>query len=353
MEGNLCADKRAPTARKMIHFVIFIALPLLAGCSFTGAPRARVGYLPTATFGIPFGDPNHLGMHGYGWGGFFTEASGLVYTCRGGHIDLDHVRGNADDVRFLAKKIRKTLSKHKPGFSFILTGEVSAHKVTFTYPDNWNQQPDKDLVIDEIALDTAQYLAFGASTWHEIITWFGAHFALFEPEFNSAFSWEDIYSNVIGTQLGAEVVKDGDQDYDKRMTAAIYRKLKDLGVQPRSTAIAASEKVRGQWYTGNFIPDLKMRNFDIGLDGTITPTLIPGVPGCCCSEPAVQPAPSLDTLKSYGFTMTYEIKPNLILEQGRIFKAAGSKRIFPEKHFPILIEYMKKDATKRGYQYTE
>jgi hypothetical protein len=50
--------------------------------------------------------------------------------------------------------------------------------------------------------------------------------------------------------------------------------------------------------------------------------------------------------------MTYEIKPN-VLEQGRIFKAAGSKKIFPEKHLPILIEYMKKEAIKRGYKYDE
>jgi hypothetical protein len=351
MEGNLCVNTRATTARKIVHFVIVVVVPVLAGCSFTGAPRARIGYLPTATFGIPFADPNHLGTHAYGWG-FLFEVSGLVYTCRGGHIDLDHVRGNADDVRYLFKKMRRTLSKHRRGFSFILTGEVSAHKVSLTYPEGWDERPDKDEAIDKIALDTAQYLAFSASTWHEIITWFGVHFALFEPEFNSAFSWEDIYSNVIGTQIGVEVMKEGDHAYNKRMTAAIYRRLKELGVQPRSTAIAASKKVRGQWYTGNFVPDMKMRNFDIGLDGTIMPTLVPGVPGCH-SKPAVQPAPSLDTLKRYGFTMTYEIKPNLILEQGRIFKAAGSKRIFPERDFPILIEYMKKDATRRGYQYTE
>jgi hypothetical protein len=43
----------------------------------------------------------------------------------------------------------------------------------------------------------------------------------------------------------------------------------------------------------------------------------------------------------------------VILEQGRILKAAGSKRIFPEKHFPILIDYMKKDALRRGYKYDE
>ena len=50
--------------------------------------------------------------------------------------------------------------------------------------------------------------------------------------------------------------------------------------------------------------------------------------------------------------MTYQIKPN-VLEQGRIYKAAGSKKIFPEVHFPVLIEYMKKEATKRGDKFID
>lgn len=57
-----------------------------------------------------------------------------------------------------------------------------------------------------------------------------------------------------------------------------------------------------------------------------------------------------DTLSRYGFSMTYEIKANDLLVQDRIFKAAGSKRIFPKQHFPAIIEQMKKDATKRGYR---
>jgi len=328
-----------------------MAIALVAtGCSFSGGPRARIGYLPTATFGILFPDPDKLGKHSYGTD-FFGEVGGIVYTCKAGHIDLDHVRGNADDVRYLVKKIREALSKKRKGFSFNLTGEMSTHKIQLTYPPDWDQRPDKDKVIEEIAFDTAPYLAFYATTWHEIQTWFGVHFAFMEPEFNSAFSWEDSYSNLIGARLGVEAVKDTEHSFDDAVTIAIYRKLKELGVQPKETAIRASASVRGQWYTGTFIPDMKMRNFDIGLDGAITPTLVPGVADCN-DEPLTLPAPTLDTLKRYGFTMTYEIKPN-VLEQGRIFKAAGSKKIFPEKHLPILIEYMKKEAIKRGYKYDE
>lgn len=334
---------------KMMGLCAVIGLMSLAGCSLTGGPKARLGYLPTDTFGILFPDPNHLGPHSYGP---LPDRGGIVYTCKAGHIDIDHIRGNADNTRYLVKKLRNVLSKKKKSFSFQITGEISTNKITLTYPENWDRLPDKEKIIDEIAYDTAPYLAFNTTIWHEIITWFGHHYALVEPEFNSAFSWEDLYSNLVGTQLGVEAMKDSDRDFDKAMTEAIYRRLKALDVQPKSTAIAASDKVRGQWYTGNLVPDVKMRNFDIGLDGTITPTRVPGVADCNC-DPVPLPVPTLDTLKRYGLSMTYEIKPNLLLIQGRIFKAAGSNRIFPEKHFPILIEYLKKDATKKGYMYDE
>jgi hypothetical protein len=350
MPNNSGMDKQTLIIEWAAYIGIALGLMMVSGCSF-GGPRVRIGYLSTATFGIPFPDPNQLGTHSYGPIAF-GEVSGIVYTCKGGHIDLDHIRGNADATHFLIKKIRTTLKKKRKGFSFNLGGETSTHVINFKYPDNWDRRQDKERVIDEIAYSTAPYLAFSATTWHEIMTWFGVHFALVEPEFNSAFSWEDSYSNLIGTQLGVEATKDTEHDYDQAMTVAIYRELKKLGVQPSSTAVAASEKVRGKWYTGNFVPDVKMRNFDIGLDGSITPTLVPGIDDCD-GKPLMLPVPTMDTLKHYGFSMTYEIKPNVILEQGRIFKAAGSKRIFPEKHFPILIDYMKKDALRRGYKYDE
>ena len=75
------------------------------------------------------------------------------------------------------------------------------------------------------------------------------------------------------------------------------------------------------------LPYMKKRNFDIGLDGYVTPTLVPGI---CRDEPVTYPVPNLDILEEYGFSMEYEIKPN-VLEQGDIFRAAGEKRIYPAR----------------------
>ncbi|MDD5458854.1 MAG: DUF4056 domain-containing protein [Phycisphaerae bacterium] len=329
-------------------------LLFLSGCfSFSGGPRARIGYLPTATGGILFPDPNKLGSHSYGFD-FFTETGGIVYTCRGGHVDLDHVRGNADNTRWLIKKIRKTLSKKGKGFSFNLTGEVSSHKIRFTYPANWDTLPNKKQIIDQIAYDIAPLLSYNATIWHEIQTWFGVHFVLIEPEFNSAFSWEDVYSNLIGVTVGAEAVKDTQHRFNEAVTIALNRQLKELLVQPKSVAWAASDKMRGKWYTGDLVPNMKMRNFDIGLrDGYVTPTVVPGLAQCPGTQPMPLAVPSTDTLEKYGLTMTHVIKPNHLFQQGKMFKAAGSKKITPEESYPAMIEFMKKEAAKRGDTYVD
>ena len=344
---------RHNSKKRVANLVAFIGVIILlltiAGCGLIGGPRPRAGYLATDTFGIAFADPDNLGTHGYGFS--LSEAPGIVYTCKAGHVDLDHIRGNADNTRYLVRKIRKVLSKKGKGFSFNLSGEMSRHIIKFTYPSGWEMKADKEAVIDEIAFGVAPYLSFNATVWHEIQTWFGVHFAGFEPEFNSAFSWEDVYSNLIGTRLAVDVMKKQDYDFDQAMTSAINRQLKELLVQPRSVAIHASDKMRGDWYTGNFVPDVKMRNFDIGLDGFVTPTMVSGITQCD-SEPLPMPVPTLEALHKHGLSMSYEISPR-VFEQWSMFKAIGSNKIFPKKHYPIFLEYMKKEADKKGYKYLE
>jgi hypothetical protein len=338
------------TAVSLSVFIgVTISLLIIAGCGLTGKPRPRAGYLATDTFGIAFANPDNLGTHGYGFS--FTEAAGIVYTCKAGHVDLDHIRGNADTTRYLVGKIRKVLSKKGKGFSFNLSGEMSKHIIKLTYPNDWDSKANKEAVIEEIAFGLAPYLAFNATTWHEIQTWFGVHYAGFEPEFNSAFAWEDVYSNLLGTRLSVEAMKNKDYDFDQAMTIAINRQLKELLVQPRSVAVHASDKMRGDWYTGNFVPDVKMRNFDIGLDGFVTPTMVLGIEECN-SEPLPLPVPTLDALHKHGFSMTYEISPR-VFEQWAMFKAINSNKIFPKEHYPVFLKYMKKEATKKGYKYLE
>ena len=329
-----------------------IGLVILASGCALDAPKIRMGTLPTPPPGPRFSNPNDLGKHSYYFNPF--ETNGIVYTCKAGHIDLTHVRWCADYTRYFVKKTRNTLMKKGKGFSVNLTLELSTHKVKFGYPKDWDSisQKDKEKIATEIAFEVGPYLAFNTTLWHEILTWFGVHFMGFEPEFNSSFSWEDLYSNLLGTKLGVDALKDTDHKYDTAMTLAIDRELRKLGVQSRSTAIDAAERMRGKWFTGYLNVNTIRKNIDIGLDdGYVSPVLVPGI--CSGAEPELLPVPAIDILSKYGFSMKYEIHPRE-WEKGKIFKVVypnGKKAdIQPDKHFPIIMAYIRKQAVEK-YSY--
>jgi len=337
---------------KTLKFIVGICLVILAnGCSLH-APRPRVGTLPTPPPGPRFYEPDGLGKHSYSFNPF--EKNGIVFTCKGGHIDITHLRWNADFTRYLIKKIRKTLMKQDEGLSFSLTSEISQHKVKFDYPEYWHSMPheDKERIANRIAFEVGPYLTFEATIWHEILTWFGVHFIGFEPEFNSSFSWEDIYSNLLGTQLAVEALKDTQHTYNEAMTLAIDRKLKELGAQPRSTAISAVEKMKGKWYTGFLMVETLRKNMDIGLDdGYVTPVIVPGI--CLDTEPESLPVPTIEILPLYGFSLKHEIYP-YEWERDKILRIiypdGNGATIEPDKHFPAIMRYIKKQAIEK-YDY--
>lgn len=341
------------TATRTIYSAAIIGLAIAAnGC--LDAPRPRMGCLPTHTFAGTFLNPENLGSHSYGPLGGPFEGDGIVYTCKGGNIDVTHLRWNADYTRYAVNRTKKTLMRKGKGFSFNLAFEPSTHQIRFSYPDNWDDLPkqEKESIADEVAFAVGPYVAYGATMWHEILTWFGTHYMGFEPEFNSAFSWEDSYSNLLGTHLAVRAMRNKEHSYDKAMTIAIEEELDMLGVQPRSVAIEAAEQVRGKWYTGNLQVKISMRNLDMGLnDGFVSPTIIPDVADCD-GEPVNYPVPNVDILDKYGLAMTYEIKPN-VFEQGKVFKVIDAKRIYPAQHYPAIMAHISKEATDLGHTFIE
>lgn len=338
----------------LIGMAVSVVSVLLAGCNINVfAPRPRMGTLPTPPPGPRFSDPNHLGRHSYYFNPF--ENNGILYTNKAGHIDLTHLRWNADYTRYLTKKTCTTLMKKRKGYSFNVTWELSTHKIEFIYPENWDNLPkkEKEKIAEEISFEVGPYITFNATLWHEIITWFGTRFAGIEPEFNSAFSWEDLYSNVLGIKLGLEAIKDPNHSYDTALTMAINREMKRLGVRSRSDAIYASEKMRGKWFRGYLDVDTMRKNMDTGVDdGFVSPILVPGM--CDDAVPERIAVPVINSLSKYGFTMKYKISPN-IWEEGKIFKVVypngKGKKIVPDKHYPILMDYIRKQAIEEyGYE---
>ena len=101
---------------RILNSITLTGVILFAGGCGIHAPRPRMGTLPTPPPGPRFGDPNNLGNHSYQFSPF--EKNSIIYTCKAGHLDITHIRWNADHTRFLSNKTRKTLLKKKEGFSF-------------------------------------------------------------------------------------------------------------------------------------------------------------------------------------------------------------------------------------------
>jgi hypothetical protein len=320
---------------------------------FTLPPRLRYGYSPTLVFmGKQFIGPN-VGTHGYYYRR--SEGNGVVYTCRGGHLDVSHLRISADWTAYLAARSYKHLMQGDPSFTFRMIADRSPHHVQFTYPPDWSSlSPEqRDRTAREVALTLGPYLAYTMVTWHEIHTWYGYKSTGIVPEFHSSFSWEDTYSNLLGAVLAAQALRDTEHTYNQAMTILLDRELQALGVQPVAIARKASASVQGQWYSGSigtFI-NMKKRGLDIGQDtGYVLPIRVPEVPGCEGAEPAAYPAPTLKALAHYGFSAVLEIEPHE-WEKNKILRIAypngGGKRIVPDAHFTLIMNQIRQEAAAR------
>jgi hypothetical protein len=317
---------------------------------FSGPPRVRFGSYPSANIGTVFKGPD-LGTHGYCFR--LSEQDGIAYTCRGGTIDVIHVRIAADWTAYLAAVTYRHLMNHDSSFSFGLAVDRSRSIVTFTYPANWDRLPKMQQVTiaKEVALAVGPYLTFTMTTWHEMLTWYGFKCMGPFPEFPSAFSWEDSYSNLLGTMIAVRALQDSQHNYNEAVKIALDQEMQKLGILPARAAKRATETVRGKWWTGNiiFAVDMKKRNFDIGLEnGYVTPTLIPEVSECPDAQPIPLPVPRLDVLAQDGFSVKVEIEPHE-WEKDKILRLVhennGRGRIIPDQQFALIMDDIRRQAT--------
>ncbi len=327
---------------------------------FRRAPRMRGGAYPIAILGTPWLGQN-LGAHGYYYSPW--EKDGIVYTCRAGHVDIAHLRIGVDWTAYLAATTYRHLMKHDPGFSYKLAVDRSREYVQFTYPPGWDSlpEPQRRQIAREIALAVAPYMTYTMTSWHEILTWFGFKCIGLPTEFPSAFSWEDSFSNLLGTVIAVNALQDSRHPYNEAVQIALDQEMAKLGILPAGVSKQAAESVKGNWSTGDvtMLVTIKKRNFDMGLgDGMVTPTLVPNVPECPNAEPLSYPVPKLDVLAQHGFALKLEIEPHE-WESGKILRIAygtnkPGKRIDPERHFPVIMKYMRQAATTLypGFNYT-
>jgi Protein of unknown function (DUF4056) len=206
-----------------------------------------------------------LGSHQYL--GNEEEGNGIIYTRRGGFIDMGHLRDQADWTAYLYAYImlhkERGLAIRKLGY------EGGTKNLTVLAPTT--------MCAEDVML-LAGKIAYDLSVWHEIATWFGASYIPLLPERFSSFSVEDAYSNLLGVHLGIAALQ-SDLPYEEAMTKLIYETLESLdAVSSQQDTHDAMEAVHNIWWTRNkSLPSkniLLYRQLDIYPQ--VSPLLVPG-----------------------------------------------------------------------------
>ena len=338
--------------KRWIHAII---MRVLLVCILWGTSACAVSINPPklrpspyfgCISGLKFADVNDLEPHHYD--ASFWDQYPLVYTAKAGYIDIGHLREAADRARYVIEVCYENIEKKNTVFSYELV-EPDTYEVTLKYPDDWDQleADQKQTIARDVSIELGQRYAQYSLIWHECITWFGYASAGFLSEKPSSFSWEDTYSDLLGTKLGAMAVRDETQSYDEAMTQIISRELKKLEPQPVAVAQEATNLISGKWFSGRY-PFVKMnkRNFDVGFDdGAISPFRVPGI----CEDAVEEPCqvPSLEAVTQYGFTVHLKMIPK-VDERKDIFETIfpNDGTLDPEKHFPRIVERVRRLAIK-------
>ena len=206
-----------------------------------------------------------IGPHHYL--GDTSEENGIIYSRRGGFIDMAHLRDQSDWTAYLYTQILE--HKKKGSLSIVLGREGGEKTLNVSIPSNLNNQ---DLI------NLAGKIAYDLSVWHEIATWFGASSIPFVPERYSSFSIEDPYSNLLGATIGIQALQ-SELPYEQAVTQIINKYLKDLdAVSNEAETYLAMEAVRDVWWTRDKkLPSSKvLLQRQLQVYPCLKPWLVPG-----------------------------------------------------------------------------
>lgn len=196
-----------------------------------------------------------------------NENNGLVYTCRGGFVDIAHVRDYADWTVYLAHKFWRHLGE---ALTIELPPELGPRRIVMQPIDVTGLDEPEQVVL---AVTMAEWTAYQLSVWHEIAQWYGyGTFPRIFPEYPSAYSLEDLYSNVLGTKLAAALIYGistaTDQAYARSMDVWIANTLAQLEAVPAASTRAYLAAVDQHWWDSNKrLPDkyvVRKRVYDVG-----------------------------------------------------------------------------------------
>ncbi|EGQ7681574.1 DUF4056 domain-containing protein [Vibrio parahaemolyticus] len=245
-------------------------------CAFGVDLKAQLGSVPVPFFSLEnVLSSSEVGTHHYNDGsesvsgsllGLNEEANGIIFTEQGGFIDTAHVRDTADYTYYLF-----TLNQHYLGRAahLDLPEELRVRRI------RWYEQK-KQLIEKEKLERSAQaaaLTAFRLAQWHEIAQWFGMVSVSGFKELASAFSSEDLYSNMLGAKLAKQVLLDNPEldqtGFSKAMDTAFKQALKDLKAQSKAVTKEKIQQLDGDWWdSSRRLPDkwvVRFRDYHMAL----------------------------------------------------------------------------------------
>ncbi|WP_052284141.1 DUF4056 domain-containing protein [Kluyvera genomosp. 1] len=220
--------------------------------------------------------------------GLSEEQNGLIYTHRGGFIDIAHVRDTADNTLFIFSQLYPKLGQRWRDFYSNELGVRRLQFHAFNPPASMTQRYT-------LAAWMSGYIAFQLAQWHEIAQWYGFQSVPGFSEEISAFSPEDLYSNLLGARLAITVILQGKagslEAYNDAMTAELSRALLALDVATKSETENKFRELDGDWWNSKRrVPDkflVLKRNYSLDNNRLPTPVAFEKTPPYQITFPAV------------------------------------------------------------------
>ena len=331
--------------------------PLLRTIDFDENPRAlyargccgfgydlSLAYLPIYSMFNIVDMQSFAGDHQYS-GSMTSEENGLMYTCNGGFIDTAHLRDAIDQTAWVAQHLVE-LIRGGGSVEFPTDG-------TFSTTLYINRQ--RSNVSDYVIAQTAARIVFEYLAWHEIATWYDHSEILLFSERLSAFSIEDLYSNLLGVSIGASVLlREG--DYEKVVNEEIQKAMEFFDpvlVEDTKLALDLVEGVDKWWdkESTDLPNDNLLRRRYMQYSDVYAPWKVPDHPACVDSSVDSKFQEILllpENAESYELKNFYNLVFDVDLEEVPIPSnlMPGSDNEIDSRYFQGLIEKIKKSAIK-------
>lgn len=228
-------------------------------------------------------EADHLGHHHYNnlsgnaanFLGVSPENNGVVYTTRGGFIDIAHVRDTADMTFYLFSHLLPQLGQE---MEIDIGDELAQRRVklfAFTPPAD-------PATRYALAASLSAYLAFQIAGWHEIAQWYGYQSVPGFSEELSGFSPEDLYSNLLGARLALTLIQTNHvssvSHYNLAMPVILQQVLHQLGAVTAAETRQHFSQLDGKWWSSQrYLPEkFLVLNRNYNTDDSRFPTPVPG-----------------------------------------------------------------------------